>query len=152
MTLFQALLIPMLGAFFCLDGIAWCRTGPRLNVRFGRCVIWLLGLSAVIHPPLLQNAAEFLGIGRGTDVVLYLHILISTLAMFCLYARYVALQTRLTETVRVLAISSARSGGIQRPSLEPTRRGDKKAAAFSQMTDPSPTADLMTTSHLRETN
>jgi small membrane protein len=77
--------------------------GPWL-VRFG---VWLAAMVAVARPGLLQALATLLGIGRGTDVLLYLLVFAFFGATFFLYARTVLLERQLTQLVRVHALANA---------------------------------------------
>src|SRR5262249_1118171 len=74
-------------------------------VRVG---VWLAAMIAVAQPLLLQRLANLLGIGRGTDVVLYALVFAFFGTTFFLYARTVILQRQITQLVRLHALDHAR--------------------------------------------
>jgi small membrane protein len=103
-----------------LSGLAFLIAGEMLRLQRGavsagpwaiRLAVWIAAIIAVSRPGLLQSLATVLGIGRGTDVLLYSLVFAFLGATFFLYARHVQLQRRLTELVRIYAIDKARHGG-----------------------------------------
>ena len=68
----------------------------------------VLAAVAIIYPPVISAVAAFLGVGRGTDLLLYMLVIV-VLATWLVQWRYnIAVQTRLTELTRALALSEAR--------------------------------------------
>lgn len=68
----------------------------------------ILAAVAIIYPPVISAVATFLGVGRGTDLLLYLLVIV-VLATWLVQWRYnIAVQARLTELTRALALSEAR--------------------------------------------
>jgi hypothetical protein len=66
------------------------------------------GFTAVIFPNLTQEIADIVGVGRGADLIFYLFILMSMIAIFNLHLRLRATMDSITDLTRELAILSAR--------------------------------------------
>lgn len=83
------------------------RVGLQAGGRLLAVGVALLAVASVLYPGLTQWLAERLGVTRGTDLVLYLFIVVaSTTAVFSrLRAR--DLEQRLREVVRVMALRDA---------------------------------------------
>ncbi len=110
MTLFQCLILPALTLLLCWELTGWLRACAAFRFRFVRCLVWLTAIGAIADPYLVQILAHVLGIGRGTDVVLYLFLLGFLMSSFYFYARFVLLQKQVTDLVRHIAITSAAQG------------------------------------------
>jgi hypothetical protein len=120
MNLFQWVTLPVLGLLLVWE-IARLARGP---VSWGawllRCLTWLAAAAAIARPDLVQAVASTLGIGRGTDVVLYFFVFVVVGTSFYFYSRYVRLQRELTSVVRHLAIQQARRGSPEGPEPSPS--------------------------------
>lgn len=104
MSTFQLIVGPLLAAMIVATALATARRklAPRYGVAW--LLLWLAGLLAVIDPNILVRAAHLLGIGRGVDLVLYLSILITFVALFAIYLRFRRIDEQITRIVRHLAI------------------------------------------------
>lgn len=104
----------------------WTIRGVRSG-RLGRgaaagwCALWLAGFAAIIDPDLTVRMARFLGIGRGTDLVLYVAILGGLAAFLVVHIRMRRLETEITKIVRHIALSQERGGTAALPET-----GEKK--------------------------
>lgn len=78
--------------------------------------IWLLGGMIILWPDITVHAARMAGVGRGTDLVLYLGALSGLFAFQRLYGRTRRLENIVTEIVRRQAIDSARHGDSGAPN------------------------------------
>jgi hypothetical protein len=67
-------------------------------------ILWTGAAISIARPETLVFVAGILGIGRGTDLVLYLSILFMFVAMFLIYLRFRRLDEQITMLVRQLAI------------------------------------------------
>jgi hypothetical protein len=67
----------------------------------------LLGIYVVWFPERTSEAAAWLGIGRGVDLLSYVWILVSGILILVLHLKLVTYDRRLTELVRFLAIQTA---------------------------------------------
>jgi hypothetical protein len=110
MTLFQLLALTGLGALFTAETIAFWRDRGVHPLRWLRALVWLSAAVAIAAPGLVQSVADTVGVGRGTDLVFYLFVLLFLGVTFHFYARFVRLQRQVTQLVRHLAIQEARQG------------------------------------------
>ena len=94
-----------------------------LQVRFaklsvGGFLFWsglfVFALVGVIEPGLTSEAAKFLGIGRGTDVVLYLSIATVFYLIFRLSIVLEETRREITELVRRIALNQKESMSISK--------------------------------------
>lgn len=67
--------------------------------------------SSVFVPEVWGRAATFLGIGRGTDLLLYLLVLVFLAFVATTYRRFRQLENQNTELARALAIMQAQQPG-----------------------------------------
>jgi hypothetical protein len=67
----------------------------------------LLGIYVLWFPNSTSQAAAWMGIGRGVDLMLYVWILVSGLLILVLHLKLVTYDRRLTELVRALALQTA---------------------------------------------
>jgi hypothetical protein len=68
----------------------------------------LLGIYVVWFPESTSEAATWVGIGRGVDLMLYIWILASGLLILVLHLKLITHERRLTELARALAIQGAK--------------------------------------------
>lgn len=87
----------------------------RRYLRRRAGVLWLLfwsaGATAMIWPDSTRIVANTLGIGRGTDLVMYCGFLATAVGFFFFYLRFRRMSADLTRIVRELAIREAREPG-----------------------------------------
>jgi len=69
--------------------------------------IWIAAGVAIAWPKLTAKIARLLGIGRGTDLVLYCAVVIMLVGFLMVYARLRQLRRELTLVVRHVAIENA---------------------------------------------
>lgn len=75
--------------------------------RIGLVVFALVNVFAVLRPNDVTVVANWFGVGRGTDLLLYLLILAFLLGMLNYYLRFQGVDRRLTELARALAVREA---------------------------------------------
>lgn len=107
MTSFQGIAFVILGISFVLTLVLTVRRriGPRVGFAWG--LLWIAAAIAIARPELTATIAHALGIGRGTDLVLYFAILGMVFGFFTIYVRLRRIESDLTKIVRELAIRSA---------------------------------------------
>lgn len=107
MTSFQWIAFLVLGLSFAatLTLTVRRRIAPRVGFAWG--MLWIAAAIAIARPELTAIVARFLGIGRGTDLVLYVAILGMVFGFFAVYVRMRRIESDLTKVVRELAIRSA---------------------------------------------
>jgi hypothetical protein len=123
MTTFQALVCLLFGTLAVLSlGAALRGTVPK-RVVAAALVLWTLGAIAAVWPWTVSGAAHALGIGRGSDLILYLTTLSLAVACVYMYVRFRRVERQMTLLVRRLAMDAAaqRSPGMRAslPSLVP---------------------------------
>lgn len=111
-TVFQWIVFPPLVLLALLDGYRVLFAKPTFRRdRFIRFVVWLVAAAAVFNPNLTAEIANAIGIGRGTDLVLYLFVVAFLFAAFHFYSRSVKTERQLTQVVRHIAVMEAKQGG-----------------------------------------
>ena len=110
MTPFQILFVPLC-ALLALRAIA---RGWKGATRRGRALlgasIWSLAGIVIAVPEATSLTASLLGIGRGSDLVFYLSILVATKVFLYVYSRLRSLEIAVTDLIRRDAIEHARRG------------------------------------------
>ncbi len=100
------------------------RTGRDTHLALRRLLFGLFVLAAVLSvlfPQWLSWLANLLGVGRGTDLLLYALVLFFTGFVVTQHRRNAALQRSITVLARRLALLEARSGGSEAgsPDIDP---------------------------------
>ncbi len=67
-------------------------------------VLWLLLVVVVLLPQTVNLLADYMGVGRGVDVVIYLSIIVLFYIIFRIFARLEKLERDITKIVRHLAL------------------------------------------------
>lgn len=87
------------------------RSGGAVYVQAGKRIALLLfavaNIYAVMRPDDVTALAQLLGVGRGTDLVLYALVVAFTAVVFSMYQRFRAVDRRYTELARTVAIREA---------------------------------------------
>ena len=100
----------LLAAFAALAVVA-ARTAPSPGVLAVRRIFIVGALAtsalAVLFPDTVTEAAQLVGVGRGTDLVLYVFIVVAIVGWLGTYRRLVDLEGRLAQLVRSQALAEA---------------------------------------------
>ena len=75
--------------------------------RLATFVLLVLAITAVVFPDTVTTVAERIGVGRGTDLVLYVLAVVTVLAFLGLYRRLHEVEQRLTLLTRRTALFEA---------------------------------------------
>lgn len=97
--------VVLVGVFFMR------RTGADSHLalrRIGFLVFILAAVLSILFPQWLTWLANLIGVGRGTDLLLYALIIVFLLFVFTQYRRNITLQRQLTLLSRRIAILDAR--------------------------------------------
>jgi hypothetical protein len=80
-----------------------------------------VAVTSILYPQLTTTVANFVGVGRGTDLVLYLLVAVFLYVTLGFYLRFRDLERQLTVLARRLAIDEAiqRQQGIRLPAAIP---------------------------------
>jgi hypothetical protein len=104
MTTFQAVGLPLIGLLALITLVAIIRHAINGRAGTGWLLLWIAAAGAIAKPEITAVIAHSLGIGRGTDLVLYCSILGMLVAFFLVYTRFKRLEREITRLVRHLAI------------------------------------------------
>ena len=107
MTSFQWIAFAILGVSFAVTLVLTVRRVITPRVGFAWGLLWIAAAVAIARPELTATIANALGIGRGTDLVLYFAILFMIFGFFAVYVRLRRIESDMTKIVRELAIRSA---------------------------------------------
>ncbi|GEL16473.1 DUF2304 domain-containing protein [Pseudonocardia asaccharolytica] len=85
------------------------RHGVRMQAgkRIGLVLFALVNFYAILRPDDLTAVANWFGVGRGTDLLLYALVVVFLLAMLNTYLRFQGVERQLTELARTLAVREA---------------------------------------------
>jgi len=104
------------GCVLCL--LLYLRSSRSILIdRAIALLLFGLGLLAIIFPSKTTAVANFLGVGRGVDLFLYLFILGVVFIAILFYRRLNKLEQRYTSLVRKLALDEA--DAVERTNREP---------------------------------
>lgn len=102
--------ILLIAAIVALAVVTMRRTGADSHLAIRRLVLALFVIAAVLSvlfPQWLTWVAQLIGVGRGTDLLLYALILIFLAFVYTQYRRNMALQRQLTLLSRKIALLDA---------------------------------------------
>jgi small membrane protein len=111
MRLFQYIAVAILAIALGSEAIRMVRGRRASAAGLVRGLAWSASALAILFPGLVQSAALALGIRRGTDLLLYVFIILSMFVFFSMYASHQAVRRQLTELIRLHAIEHARRAG-----------------------------------------
>jgi hypothetical protein len=94
---------------FAIVLYAWIEYRRAPAIGFLSMLLALTGLYFVWIPAHATRLAEFAGIGRGVDLILYLWVVISLIVLLNLHLKLQAQMEIITVLVREIAIANARS-------------------------------------------
>ena len=107
----------------------------KRNITLKMGVLWIAFWAAVLvvitNPVLVKSVSNFMGIGRGADLVIYTAFIVGSVIVFYLYMRIRRMEHQLTEIVRHLAILSARDS-IGDPAAEKILEAPEKQNPASE--------------------
>lgn len=103
------LLLGLLSAFAYALRAGTSSTHLALRRVAGGCVL-VVGAISVVFPSLVTSMANFVGVGRGTDLVLYIFLVVSLFVWVGMYRRIHELERRLLKLSRRYAVDSATQG------------------------------------------
>lgn len=84
------------GAIRLFEGLAWS-------------AVWITAAIVVARPEVTTSIAQFLGVGRGADLILYAAIITLLILVFQLHIAHHKLERQLTEIVRQQALGEWKS-------------------------------------------
>lgn len=105
MTLIQILLVAGLLAATIL---AWFILKRQVLVRLVFLALFAAGSCCVIWPHTMTVIGEHLGVGRGTDLLLYILVVFVCFASLCILAKFRQIEQKQTQLAREIAILNAK--------------------------------------------
>ncbi len=103
----KAVLIVGLVGFSVVELRGKASAGHLALRRLVALLILLLGVTAIVFPNLVTKLANLVGVGRGTDLVLYALVLAFLFSTVGLYQRMKRLEDRYVDLARSVAIDRA---------------------------------------------
>lgn len=100
----------LIAAIIVLGLVVMRRTGADSHLAIRRLLMMLFILAAVmsvLFPQWLTWVAALIGVGRGTDLLLYALVLMFLVFVYTQYRRNMALQRQLTLLARKIALVEA---------------------------------------------
>jgi hypothetical protein len=104
LTSIQGILVAFLFAAAVISSFAF---KSRLAYRLLAIVLLSGAVVLVLFPDLTTRAANLLGVGRGTDLLLYVSLIAGLHVALLLYLRTRELERKITEQARAIAIRNA---------------------------------------------
>jgi hypothetical protein len=86
--------------------------------KIGLCVLLLFGAYAIVRPEDVTWVAERLGVGRGTDLVLYAFVVGFGFFAVVIYLRFKDLELKYTRLARAIALLDAERRVAERHSKD----------------------------------
>jgi hypothetical protein len=105
MIAFQLILLLAIAFIFTLYFFLWRKT--FLDKLF-LILVPTIGIIFVIKPDWLTRVANFFGIGRGTDLLIYIGILFFMFTTILLFAKVGEINKKITKIIRETAIENAK--------------------------------------------
>jgi len=114
-VLIQIVLLAAVVGLLAVFARNWNTTRMRAWKRIAFIGFCVVNAYAVLRPGDTTKAAHLLGVGRGTDLVLYLLVVGVTALALNTYLRFRAIERRLTELARDTALRTAHRPEPERP-------------------------------------
>ncbi len=108
MTLIQIILLVVL---FCAILMTWKRAREQAitgREAFAWTVLWSGAAFIIFLPQTTTIVAQFFGVGRGVDFVLYASVILLFLGIFRLHVMVERVERKMTELVRAQALKDVR--------------------------------------------
>jgi hypothetical protein len=105
--LIQIILLIVVAALLALFVRNWQTVGVRAMKRLAFLAFVVIVVIAVLRPDWVSSVAHTLGVGRGTDLVLYLLAAAFVFVSVNTYFRFKTQENKFTELVRSIAIREA---------------------------------------------
>ncbi|MHC4878581.1 MAG: DUF2304 family protein [Planctomycetota bacterium] len=129
MTVFQWIMLPVLMVVGLIELVRFARDRRRL--RLLRTVVWIVAAVLIADPDSATSLAQLVGIGRGTDFVFYVFMLVTPAVMFHLYSQQFRMRQDIVLLARREALGNPQPGyGLPHISVELDGQGDSFEASM----------------------
>jgi hypothetical protein len=112
-----------------LRGRGTNRTSAYLKIALG--LFFTFAIYSVLFPEQITQIASFIGVGRGTDLLLYVAVIGFIFFTVFTYAKFKDLETRIARLARAVALASA----LQEPPLLPVQPPEPSLTTESEPTE-----------------
>lgn len=123
---FQWLAISILSILLLIEIIRIVADRAHWRGPLVRGLVWLAAAVAIQDPMRVHYLAQWLGIGKGVNLVTYTFALAFLASAFYFYAKCVHLQRQITELTRQIALRDAEQGHTD---AQPERKAEELEAA-----------------------
>jgi hypothetical protein len=110
----QLLLLIGTGTLVLMFVRNWDRAHTRAWKRMAFFAFVVANVYAVLRPQDVQKLAEALGVGRGTDLVLYLLVVGMAFMTLNTFMRFRSLEKKITDLARTVAVNDGRRANAER--------------------------------------
>ncbi|WP_404310028.1 DUF2304 family protein [Neorhodopirellula lusitana] len=110
MNTFQHIVLPVLCGVILLDIRGLRQRRGNLTLRIVRIVAWCVAFALIAQPTLTSELSRRLGIGRGTDLMVYIFMLVAPVVWFRMQAQTHSLQRQIIRLARIEATRTAITG------------------------------------------
>jgi hypothetical protein len=124
MPIIKLLLLGGIAAFGILAFRGGQSAAHRAFWRLGGLVVILAAALSVLFPDSLTTIAQSIGVNRGSDLLLYVLVVVFLLVVVILFRRVGELEQRYVDLVRRVAIDEAAKFEEEREEPSATQRGD----------------------------
>ena len=107
-----------------LAAIGWFVFLKRNRLPFHIVIVFAMlaaGAAAVLFPEDTDIIANFVGVGRGVDLITYVIEVVVLFVLLHYYTKFVELQRQMSDVVRELAILRAEVDRVAKPGTEEPR-------------------------------
>jgi hypothetical protein len=112
--------------------VAFIRSKPGVRIQAGKrvavVVFAAVNIYAIVRPEDVSAVANLIGVGRGTDLVLYALVIAFLMGMLNFYIRFKGADQRFTQLARAMALREAEVANPER--LGTVRLIDSAGAAL----------------------
>jgi hypothetical protein len=108
MSVFQWILLPVLAVVALVELAKFARDRRRL--RLLRTAVWIVAAVLIADPNSATSLARLVGIGRGTDLVFYVFMLVTPAVLFHLYSQQFRMRQDIVLLARREALRTAEPG------------------------------------------
>ena len=117
MNVFQWVMLPVLAVVTIAELARFAR--DRRRTRLLRTAVWIAAAVLIADPDSATSLAQMVGIGRGTDFVFYVFMLVTPAVLFHLYSQQFRMRQDIVLLARREALRTAQPGsGLSQLSEE----------------------------------
>ncbi|MCQ2397529.1 MAG: DUF2304 domain-containing protein [Lentisphaeria bacterium] len=121
----MAIRVILIGGLVILTLVCLLALKSRLATRLFVAAQLLLGIGLVLFPETTNRLATLVGVGRGTDLLFYIMVLVGYAVALVVLAKFRHLERQITEIARQVALQNAKATLVDsRESSQPSAKQD----------------------------